>query len=573
MEGDAPMRRGWWVIGSLGLLLSACSAPQSSREASGVGAVREDDATASLPATGSADGVPECTARQLLARVPEPETIASHRTFALPTLHYPFGSRRKAWGMELLVRVGEDGGIECYSVRDPYGRPQPLDDGRRALLAQLRRWRYMPFLRDDQPVAALVTEHVAEEERPERQVALPEVPLQDVRIVLKRTGCFGTCPSYRVEVRGDGQVTYEGQGFVDVEGRHVFHVPPADVAALVESARGKDLWSLRPRYFYPITDNPSYSITLDMGGQVHGIDDYVGEEVGMPHAVSEFEGDVDRLSRALNWVHLGTDAVSALEDEGFDFDSPAGASLLARAAADEKSEDAALLRLLALGTPITGGKMAGRLGWSAGDRPLVEVALRSGHSALYAPLVALGALSTRGRADPAKRDAAFGAAIAAGRMHAVQAVWNLPADSHPSLFYRDPGDDEHPARIVPVTLLLSEYGAKPWQGRQIARWLLERGCDPAAAGADGRTLLHIAASAGDVGLVRDLLALGVDPSASGAYGSPPLGGADNEDVAMALLEAGSEVRSLSEPGHTFRAYAVEQHWARVVAWLDTHPAH
>src|SRR5690606_34028821 len=99
----------------------------------------------------------------------------------------------------------------------------------------------------------------------------------EVRIVLARSGCFGACPAYSVEIRGDGSVLYDGRAFVDVEGKHRYQVPVENVAALVESAREKDLWSMRTSYRARITDNPTYDLLLDMGGKVHRIEDYVGE--------------------------------------------------------------------------------------------------------------------------------------------------------------------------------------------------------------------------------------------------------------------------------------------------------
>jgi len=573
-EGESLMRSAKLPILFVALLLSACSAapgPHSTVANAGTRATLPADFAASPSANGV--GVPECDAHALLAHVPTPDDLTAHRGFVLPALRYPFGARRKTWGMELLLRVGEDGAVTCYAVRDEFDRPQPLDDQRRALLAQLVAWRYAPFLRDGRAEAALVTEHIAEEELPERHVDLPDVPLSDVRIGLERTGCFGTCPRYRVELRGDGVVTYDGDEFVSVQGRHAYHVPVQDVARLLDTARRADLWSLRPAYRSLITDNPTYVVTLDMGGQVHQIADYVGQGVGMPQAVADFEKDIDEASRAKQWIHLGPQAVEVLEQEGFSFASSAGASLLARAATDDESDDAALLRLLALGTPIAGGRGERmRLG-PGDDRPLVENALRNGHAAVYPSLVALGALSTNGQPDPAKRDAAFRAAIGGGRLDGVRAVWDLPAGAHPSLVYRDAGDDEHPPRIVPVTLLLNRYGRTSWEGRQVAQWLIAHGCDPRGSGANGTTLLHIAADAGDVGFVRDVLALGVDPSAHGEFDLPPLGSARNEDVAMALLEAGSETRSLDDPRRPFRDYAVDQHWPRVVDWLDRHATH
>jgi ankyrin repeat protein len=72
-----------------------------------------------------------------------------------------------------------------------------------------------------------------------------------------------------------------------------------------------------------------------------------------------------------------------------------------------------------------------------------------------------------------------------------------------------------------VTLLLDQpNGGGPADGLEIARWLAGQGCDLNAHAADGDTLLHIAAAAGDPPLVRYLLDQGVQVSTAGQYGLP-----------------------------------------------------
>lgn len=77
-------------------------------------------------------------------------------------------------------------------------------------------------------------------------IALPDTPDASVRatptkapaerhmmLTMQRTGCFGSCPSYRVSVRDDGVVTYEGLMYVKHHGRIVRHVPENVARALI----------------------------------------------------------------------------------------------------------------------------------------------------------------------------------------------------------------------------------------------------------------------------------------------------------------------------------------------------
>lgn len=109
-------------------------------------------------------------------------------------------------------------------------------------------------------------------------------------------------------------------------------------------------------------------------------------------------------------------------------------------------------------------------------------------------------------------------------------------------------------------------------GVQIAAWLASRGCDLKAAGAGGRTLLHIAANADDAEFVHYLLSQGFDASTLGEYDLPALGSTSNEDVAMLLLEAGTDLSKMDDQPGEFLRYARSNHWQRVVEWLRKHPS-
>jgi ankyrin repeat protein len=109
-----------------------------------------------------------------------------------------------------------------------------------------------------------------------------------------------------------------------------------------------------------------------------------------------------------------------------------------------------------------------------------------------------------------------------------------------------------------------------WDGLAIAQWLATLGCDIRSAGADGTTLLQIAAEAGDAKFVRYLLDQKIDPSTPGRYGLPALGSVEDEDVALILLEAGTDLSKMDEDGISFRRYAQGQHWSRVTRWLEQH---
>jgi peroxiredoxin len=532
-------------------------------------------ASLGLAASVHAADTPTCSEPQLLGYVPKPDEVEAHRKFQVPSITYPFGTRPDdVWGIVLTLKVDSSGNVACYSMQHRYDREASSNNRRAALIASLREWHYSPFVRNGKAVTAIVSEEIAEQEAPETQRPLLNVALEKVHIGLERTGCYGSCPTYSVDVYGDGRVVYRGLEHVDVTGVHAYRIPRERVAKLVESARAKGLWSLRESYRAMITDNPTYLLTLDFGGQVHEIEDYVGRMAGMPESVVDFEDEIDDATGADARIHLAAAAVEQLKAAGFNFRSQAGAELLARAVTNKGSrDDQAMLQLVELGAPI------GDVRQETNDRdccrgPLIERALMNQRTVLVEALIQRGALETNGAPDQSKIDGAFRAAIAGGRLALVQKIWSVSgASAHPSLTFDDASEDRPPLRKEsPVALLLkySRYEQKAWDGLAVAQWLAAQGSDIKAVGADGETLLHIAAGADDLEFVRYLLSQGMDPSTPGRNAVVALGHTLDEDVALLLLEAGTDLSLINSQHYSFRDFAEAAHWARVIAWLDAH---
>jgi hypothetical protein len=55
-----------------------------------------------------------------------------------------------------------------------------------------------------------------------------------LRMTLTRTSCFGPCPDYSVEIRGDGTVIYEGNRCVGERGHHDGRILESRVDELFE---------------------------------------------------------------------------------------------------------------------------------------------------------------------------------------------------------------------------------------------------------------------------------------------------------------------------------------------------
>ena len=57
----------------------------------------------------------------------------------------------------------------------------------------------------------------------------------DLVITMERTACHGTCPVYKLTIQGNGDVTYDGQYFVQVKGKQTASLSPAQIQDMVSA--------------------------------------------------------------------------------------------------------------------------------------------------------------------------------------------------------------------------------------------------------------------------------------------------------------------------------------------------
>jgi len=124
----------------------------------------------------------------------------------------------------------------------------------------------------------------------------------DLKITLERTACFGVCPSYIVEISGDGTVAYCGVAFVDEIGRKTRQIEPQKVQSLYDQMLAADFFNLRDRYTGRVTDNPTQTVSLSVDGRQKTVVDYVGSADGMPESVTAIQNTIDDIAETAEWV-------------------------------------------------------------------------------------------------------------------------------------------------------------------------------------------------------------------------------------------------------------------------------
>ena len=141
---------------------------------------------------------------------------------------------------------------------------------------------------------------VPPERRPEEHPTNPSFPeiknWNSVRITLRRTRCFGNCPSYSVAISGDGSVVYHGDAYVRYCGNLQGQISQDVIQQLAQMFRSADYFNLFDRYAMNITDAPTYTTSITFDGKSKSVIDYDGLWVGMPETVTDIEDAVDRLA-------------------------------------------------------------------------------------------------------------------------------------------------------------------------------------------------------------------------------------------------------------------------------------
>lgn len=123
-----------------------------------------------------------------------------------------------------------------------------------------------------------------------------------LRITLDRDMCYGTCPSYVVEIAGDGSINYCGDDFVEQVGIRKRKISKSEVNAVFAKVVEANFFDLPNEYTAQVTDNPTYIVKVSYDDKSKTIVDYVGQSVGMPAIITELEELIDHAAKTREWV-------------------------------------------------------------------------------------------------------------------------------------------------------------------------------------------------------------------------------------------------------------------------------
>lgn len=132
----------------------------------------------------------------------------------------------------------------------------------------------------------------------------------DTMITLEQGECYGSCPVYKLTVKADGSVLFDGGK--NTSGKGEGKIDPNDVKRLLDQANAIDFLGLGDNYDAKtcpsyMTDSSTIVIGVTSGGRSKTINHYLGcaaKDDGMkpyPPGLSEFEQKVIETSGAKKW--------------------------------------------------------------------------------------------------------------------------------------------------------------------------------------------------------------------------------------------------------------------------------
>lgn len=129
-------------------------------------------------------------------------------------------------------------------------------------------------------------------------------------ITLERTVCFGTCPAYKLTIKNDGSVTFEGKRFTKTIGNATGKINQADFRALASEFEKINYFTL-PDAYTPgtkecprvMTDMPSANTSIRLDGRAKSVAHYYGcGTEGALAKLTALETRIDEVAGTQKWI-------------------------------------------------------------------------------------------------------------------------------------------------------------------------------------------------------------------------------------------------------------------------------
>jgi hypothetical protein len=120
---------------------------------------------------------------------------------------------------------------------------------------------------------------------------------EESSINMTKTGCFGTCPVYTFTISGNGEASYSGRQFVELEGQFNRLFPADTTNFIFDTFIKADLWQYENEYTDDVTDLPTTFLMFKHGGKTKQIRLYYG----FPKELQDLTDKLQELAFSPGW--------------------------------------------------------------------------------------------------------------------------------------------------------------------------------------------------------------------------------------------------------------------------------
>lgn len=149
-------------------------------------------------------------------------------------------------------------------------------------------------------IAAMMLYIVLEQEKIKNKMYEP-TDIQNVVITLKRSACFGICPTYNITIYGNGTVIYEGTANVNMTGIQISNIAEDNLRLLISEFKKIDYFSLNETEIasHVVYDVPMFTTSLSINGKIKTIKHY---ETAVPKQLTDLENKIDEIVNSSQWI-------------------------------------------------------------------------------------------------------------------------------------------------------------------------------------------------------------------------------------------------------------------------------
>lgn len=150
----------------------------------------------------------------------------------------------------------------------------------------------------------------------EKQRQPPHGLAADDFVEMSRSGCYGTCPIYKVRLQADGSVVWDGGGFVVEKRRSSAHVGSQLATDLIAKFAAADFWALCGSYSQSVTDSATTTFRVKIGSRTKAVSNYANSA---PDFLNDLEYAIDETADTHRWLHGDPreEPLSFIEDDGY----------------------------------------------------------------------------------------------------------------------------------------------------------------------------------------------------------------------------------------------------------------